>query len=1355
MSRVLQFASYGFDTSMEDHLTTFVLGGCLCVPSEEDRLSVPHLAAFALRAQANWAHITPSFAETLTRRDFPTLETMVLGGEPMTFGNIREWAKAGLARLIQVYGPSECCVTSTVNADVSSDSMPTDIGTALPGCATWVARPEDPQKLSPIGAVGELLIEGPILARGYINEPELTSAAFVQNLKWAPGRRMYRTGDLVKYDSRGQIHFVGRRDGQVKIHGQRIELGEIERQLVLDPHVQHAVMMAPKSGPCANRLVAVVSPTSQASHTGSAAKLSTPPHCDLDLVDGSWSGLISGMRNFLDARLPAYMVPELWLVLKKIPRNSSAKLDRKQVANYLEHLDSDGYTALVDRMEEQSFERPGTTTEIKIRDLWAEVLNIPVDEIQWTSSFFSLGGDSISAMTVASLALRQGLSFSGAEILRHRNIERLAKSLPLSPCLSPQHSGAELEDEQPAGLNEDAFPLSPIQRLHFRVSDGQGDPFDQQTIVLKVRGPIDEVALASALKAVLETHPMLRARFFKNEDASCLQGTWSQRIAPVTEAAGSNGARLRFHSVARDDYVLESITDAKSVIDIVKGPLVAADLFQGKDRVLLCVTIHHLVVDTVSWRIILQELENHLTGGINIASEPTTFKAWCLEQQQFASHLDSQSVIPSPFSGYDRSYWAVDQGKNTFEATETYKGKLDMRIMKKLQSLCEATGCELLDLLSIGIISSFSDVFGRPPSLFLEGHGREYFKPGVDASSTIGWFTTFSPVQLSPSDVKDGDLMDGLTKARDWRKSMPLNGFSYFTSAMLNDTEDEQNAGFIDQLPMEVVLNHLGAFQQVEKAESLFQRYDGDLQSTLSALRRRQRSSSRRYSLISVVSRMQSDGLVLEIEWNRYMLHQERIRDWTTRLETAFDRLFDIENPEKLNRDCRIPKILGIDTRNGNNAIESTCQRLGVELRNVEAVYPCSPIQDSLMLSQLRQPNGVYSQHFLFKISPSAKKAHDLDSRRLAEAWKFVVAKHSILRTVFAQDDSGSFLQIVLRSIDADIHCLPLEDEEALSEVWEAGSKTASISPLNGKILHGLNIYTAQSGLVYCMLSKNHLITDGTSSRLLVSDFIAAYEGRMETETTPYANYIEFVCRQNLDSTTRYWQDYLDAASPCRLTYSNSSNGNELAIQGPTFEVTESIIPESASINLASQKMDLTSPVVFKAAWAWVLRTYLNSDDVVFGVLSSGRDIPLAGAQRIVGPMASMLPIRARIPPESTAIELCRRIQEDDIEHISHQTISLAKIQHAIKRGDEPLFNTILNIQKSGGLSAPRGPTSLQFELLRTCDTSEVSHRDTITPNFLPLPLTLRAVRRGVEHHGGEGTVQAVNGVPDIIHVTV
>lgn len=1295
---------------MEDHLTTFILGGCLCVPSEEDRLSIPGLAAFALQSEANWAHITPSFAELLTRREFPTIKTMVLGGEPMTFGNIREWAKPGESDLIQVYGPSECCVTTTVNSDVNVDSEPTDIGTALHGCATWVTRPDNPHELCPIGAVGELLVEGPILARGYMNDPEQTSAAFVQDLNFAPGRRMYRTGDLAKYDSKGRLHFVGRRDGQVKVHGQRIELGEIERQLLLDTQVQNALALTPKSGPCANKLVAVVLPTSLAPSGDKAAKKPGPQPPALSLVDGSWCTLISSTRTFLEERLPVYMVPELWLVLREIPRNSSAKLDRKEVTRYLEHLSLDEYGSMISRMEEQVMERSGTADEVKLRDLWAEVLNIPTDEIQWNSSFFSLGGDSISAMTVASLAAQQGLSFSGADLLRNRNIQRLAKTLALPSQIFSQESVAE--ELQDSGSDESPFPLSPIQRLHFQVSDGMGDPFDQQTVLLKVQTRIAEDALVSAFEALFVAHPMLRARFVKNEDESCLQDPWVQRIASVAEARGSSGIRLRFHSWARDDYVVDSITEAKAAINISKGPLVAADLFQGKDRVLLSVTIHHLSIDTVSWRILLQELERHLRAETIIAPEPTSFKAWSLAQRQFVSSLPSPSAITETSSQLSHSFWAVDQARNTFEATETQRIQLDGQTVKNLQSICESTRCELIELLSFVAVSSFSEIFGRLPQIFFEGHGREDFSPALDPSRTVGWFTTFSPLQLSSSDVDSDDLSRGLIKIRESRKSMPLNGFSYFTSAMLNDSGSNAGAPSAGHLPMEIVLNHLGRFQQVEKSGSIFQRYDGDIQSTLSRLRRRQRSTCQRYALISLLSRMQDDDLVLEVEWSKLMLHQELIRDWISRVETVFHRSAG-GTPEEFTHSHQAPKIFGVSREQGYDHIKSTCQMLGIEPSNVEAAYPCSPIQDSLMLSQLRQPNGVYSQHFLFRVLSSDNQLKAPDSTRLANAWKTVVAKHSILRTIFSQHDSGLFLQIVLHHIDPDVQHLTLEDESQLSKIWASESKSPGNSPLSGRIMHCLKIYTTPSGSVHCMLNKNHLITDGFSSRLLLKDFVAAYDGRIETETIPYADYIDYVCQQDLAATTLYWEKYLSAVTPCILTWPDTKVDDDSRTAGLIFEKAESVIEDGRGIILAAQNMDLTSPIVFKAAWAWLLKTCLNSDDVVFGVLSSGRDIRVNGAQRIVGPMATMLPIRARVPPATTAVELCRRIQEDDLEHISRQTVSLAKIQHSIKQTDGPLFNTILNIQKSPGVPAGRHSGSLKFELLHACDTSEVRYENT------------------------------------------
>lgn len=143
---------------MEDHLTTLVTGGCICVPSEGIRTSLGELAEFATLHRANWVHITPSLAQTFRPRDLPTIKTMVLGGEPMTCSNIETWSRS--TRLIQVYGPAECCVTSTVRQTVLPGSCETDIGVALAGCATWITRVDNPSMLCSIGAVGELLVEG-------------------------------------------------------------------------------------------------------------------------------------------------------------------------------------------------------------------------------------------------------------------------------------------------------------------------------------------------------------------------------------------------------------------------------------------------------------------------------------------------------------------------------------------------------------------------------------------------------------------------------------------------------------------------------------------------------------------------------------------------------------------------------------------------------------------------------------------------------------------------------------------------------------------------------------------------------------------------------------------------------------------------------------------------------------------------------------------------------------------------------------------------------------------------------------------------------------------------------------------
>ncbi|KAE8822468.1 hypothetical protein HRS9122_10515, partial [Pyrenophora teres f. teres] len=233
-SRVLQFTSYTFDFCMAEIITTLLYGGCICVPSDRDRRS--DLAKAINAMGANWALLTPSVAQLLNPSDVPTLKILVIGGEQVTSTDWNRWPTS--VQLINGYGPTECCIVCAGYTTTQAFTTGT-IGRAI-ASVSWVVDPENHHKLAPLGSVGELLVEGPILARGYLNDAEKTAAAFIEDPAWLmdgcqgyAGRRgrLYKTGDLVQYNDDGNLVCLGRKDSQVKLRGQRIELGEIEHHL--------------------------------------------------------------------------------------------------------------------------------------------------------------------------------------------------------------------------------------------------------------------------------------------------------------------------------------------------------------------------------------------------------------------------------------------------------------------------------------------------------------------------------------------------------------------------------------------------------------------------------------------------------------------------------------------------------------------------------------------------------------------------------------------------------------------------------------------------------------------------------------------------------------------------------------------------------------------------------------------------------------------------------------------------------------------------------------------------------------------------------------------------------------------
>ncbi|KJZ75318.1 hypothetical protein HIM_05244 [Hirsutella minnesotensis 3608] len=339
-SRVLNFAAYTFDVSTVDIFATLYHGGCVCIPSEEDRLN--DVVRVINDFRVNWVDLTPSFAMASMPRpgDMPTLKTLVLAGEEVKREHVAHFTGT-IERVINCYGPAEAggCLASVYQ---DATSQPQTVGIALTSASCWIVDPGQGDRLAPIGAVGELIVEGPTLAREYLKDPCKTARAFVRHPGWrvSDGQqvlsRFYRTGDLVSYRPDGLIDYIGRRDTQVKIRGQRVELTEIEQHLAANETIKRCVVEFPESGVYGKSLVGVIEP-----HLGKGQRESSadsflqlvPNHL---MLENGFS--IDASIKTLTNKIPVYMMPAAWLVVNTLPLTDSKKVDRRKVRAWLAGL---------------------------------------------------------------------------------------------------------------------------------------------------------------------------------------------------------------------------------------------------------------------------------------------------------------------------------------------------------------------------------------------------------------------------------------------------------------------------------------------------------------------------------------------------------------------------------------------------------------------------------------------------------------------------------------------------------------------------------------------------------------------------------------------------------------------------------------------------------------------------------------------------------------------------------------------------------------------------------------------------------------------------------------------------------
>ncbi|CAM1509650.1 Fc.00g033890.m01.CDS01 [Cosmosporella sp. VM-42] len=419
--RMLQFASYVWDASIGEIFCALLSGACLCIPSEEARES--NLAGYIESTNVNCAWLTPTVLRTLSPAHVPTLRTLLSIGEAISPEASKTWGKA--LRFINGWGPCESSILSAVEELTPESPYPESIGGPI-NCKIWIVNPRNTSELVPIGAVGEILIDGPGVARGYLNDEFKTKRAFIQPPGWATSglekaRHFYRTGDLAKYNADGSICFVGRKDNQIKIRGQRFELGELESVLSACDEVRD-IFATTKIRDGRTELVAVIC----------LADTRLPRETILqELSDGCAQHMARGLHNIEDyarSRLPSYMVPTIWLAVEKMPQTASAKLDRASISQWLKTKDLSLARVTLDSAMSVTLTTPCTEEEKVLQSAWQSALAIPKDSIGRESYFVRLGGDSILAMQAVGHCRERGLIITTSSLLRNINLATIAES---------------------------------------------------------------------------------------------------------------------------------------------------------------------------------------------------------------------------------------------------------------------------------------------------------------------------------------------------------------------------------------------------------------------------------------------------------------------------------------------------------------------------------------------------------------------------------------------------------------------------------------------------------------------------------------------------------------------------------------------------------------------------------------------------------------------------------------------------------------------------------------------------------------------------------------------------------------
>jgi amino acid adenylation domain-containing protein/non-ribosomal peptide synthase protein (TIGR01720 family) len=1223
---VLHFAPSSFDASVMEIWGALLTGAQLLI-APPGLPSLRQLAQLIQSGAVNFAWLTASLFHSMSEHEpeaLLSLDQLIAGGDVLSLDTLRTLFGANRKGTIaNGYGPTETTVLATYHeirpTDLSERALSVPIGRPLGGarlyCVDCRGEPV------PQGIPGELWVGGAGVAAGYISQPELTAERFLPDPFAAQqGARLYRTGDRARFREDGTVEFLGRLDQQIKIRGFRIEPAEIEACLLQHDDILSAVVTAPLlTGQAERRLIAYVVPR-EGSHPDRSA-----------------------LRAHVSARLPAQMVPAHYVVLAALPLTRNGKLDRSALP-----LPSDE-TGCASAGDEAI-----SPAERALTEIWKDLLG--VSSIGLDDQFFELGGDSIRAMQLAIRASRAGWRFSAQDALRHQTIRTQARAARKAPA------------HQSVVATPSSLALTPVQHWFLSLAMPTRVPWNQ-AVRLVLDKNLPKQSIEAALAQLEVCHEALRLRFTRRDDE------WQVRVAPPGRPVMDV---LELGTGVRPEERIETaLTKLHQMLDLEHGPVWRALWIAHSPSHCpeLVLTAHHLVIDAVSWRILLEDLAALLIAlrrgdKPGLPAPPASLGDWSKFLNDRAERAAGEAALWCDRPPCGSVGIPPGETANIEANVDVLSLALDRTLSAALLSTANVTWrTTTADLLLAGLCMGYQAITGEHSLLLdLEHHGRAA-SGSPDLSRTIGWFTTIAPLVVTL--LPHGQPADCVLAVKEAVRQAPDSGIGFGLLRYLGGSQFRSALAALQ--PPEVSFNYLGQIHTKTAPDSGFCLSKDEVGRTLHP------DAPRPYR-IEVGAIAMNGRLRIDWRFGRGKDARSEIGRWSEATRAALGQIAAVSAADRDGRLTPSDVLAPSGQRPGQAELDRVLSAARLPARAVAFLLRPNTQQEGVLFETLTQRSGIHVEQFLIQLTGP------LDRVRLAHAWAAVLKSFPALRSAFLWRETSRPLQAILREAEPAWH---YDDLSELSpafgrkqiDQWLARDRARGFD-LDAAPLLRLALFKTGAEQWVLGWSFHHILLDGWSVALVLEAVMQAYEGnlpatrstRADTDDNP-VSYAAWLAAQPENAAQEFWQQELAGLAPIR----------PLGMTDPTpaeegYEETDLDLDECVSQTLAriAGEQGVTLSTVVQAAWSCVLAR-CGSADVVLGVTVSGRPEDLPGSQEAIGLFVNSLPLRLQVPKHGRIHHWFREVQRRGADIRRYEQFGAGRI-HAWSRlpAWSPLFDSLI-----------------------------------------------------------------------------